>query len=86
MHRVSNFMEELADSVLEDLLARHKGDFSAQAIADIKALALNRLWPMYATTDSGRDYLKKVIEEDNIEKDVERELRAAIDIVRSNPR
>ena len=86
MNRVTNFMEELADNVLEDLLGAHKEDFSANAVADIKALALNRLWPMYATTDAGRDYLKKVIEEDNIEKDVLRELRAAIDIVRSNPR
>ena len=83
---MSNYMEELADDVLGDLLAKEKEDFSASAVADIKALALNRLWPMYTTTNAGRDYLKKVVEEDKIEKDVIRELRAAMEKVRSNPR
>ena len=86
MNRMSNFMEELAGEVLDELLAKKRENFSRAAIEDIKALALNRLWPMYTTTDSGRDYLKKVVEEDKIEKDVVRELRAAMDIVRSNPR
>ena len=86
MSRMTNFMEELAENVLDGLLAKDREDFSARAIQDIKALALNRLWPMYATTDAGKDYLKKVVEEDHIEKDVVRELRAAMDIVRSNPR
>ena len=86
MNRMSNFMEELAQDVLKDLLAKNKGGFSPSAIEDIKALALNRLWPMYTTTNAGRDYLKKIAEEDKIEKDVVRELRAAMDIVRSNPR
>ncbi len=86
-HRLSNYMEALADNVLEDLLPEYKGSrFSTDAIQDIKALALNRLWPMYATSASGIDFLKKIIQEDKIEKDVVRELRAAIDIVKSNPR
>ena len=85
-HRMNNFMEELADSVLGELLAKNRQSFSPTALADIKALALNRLWPMYTTTSAGKDYLKKVVEEDKIEKDVVRELRAAIDIVKSNPR
>jgi len=41
---------------------------------------------MYTTTSTGKDYLKKVVVEDKVEKDVIRELRVAIDIVRSNPR
>ena len=86
MNRLNNFMEELAGDVLDDLLAKKKENFSPSALQDIKALALNRLWPMYATTATGRTYLKKVVEEDNIEKDVARELRAAMDIVRSHPR
>ena len=86
MNRVSNFMEELADSVLVELLEKEKKNFSERALADVKALALNRLWPMYTTTDAGRDYLRKVVEEDKIEKDVQRELRAAMEVVRQNPR
>ena len=86
MNRLNNFMEELAEDVLDDLLTKKKENFSPSMLQDIKALALNRLWPMYATTATGRTYLKKVVEEDKIEKDVARELRAAMDIVRSNPR
>ena len=86
MNRMSNFMEELAESVLDEILAKKREDFSAKAVEDIKALALNRLWPMYTTTDAGRVYLRKVVQEENIERDVVRELRAAMDIVRANPR
>lgn len=86
MNRLNNLMEELAGQVLDDLLTKKKENFSLNALQDIKALALNRLWPMYATTETGRSYLKKVVQEDKIEKDVVRELRAAMDIVRSNPR
>ena len=86
-NRMTNYMEELADNVLGDLLPEYKSArFSDNAIQDIKALALNRLWPMYTTTDLGKNFLKKIIQEDKIEKDVIRELRAAIDIVKSNPR
>ena len=86
MNRLNNFMEELAEGVLDELLSKSREDFSPNAVQDIKALALNRLWPMYSTTDSGRDYLRKVVEADQIEKDVLREVRAAMDIVKSNPR
>ena len=79
-------MEELAQNVLDELLSKKRDEFSRKALEDIKALALNRLWPMYTTTDAGRDYLKKVVEEDKIEKDVQRELRAAMEVVRQNPR
>ena len=86
--RLNNYMEELAGDILEDLIPKYYKNtrFSDHAIQDIKALALNRLWPMYTTTNDGKDFLKKAIVEDKVEKDVVRELRAAIDIVRSNPR
>ena len=86
--RTANYMEELAADILDELLSHdYKGKrFSENAKEDIKALALNRLWPMYATTPTGRDFLKKVVEEDRVEQDIVRELRAAISIVRSNPR
>ncbi len=85
--QMSNYMEELAESMLAELLLDYKGrDFSGTAKRDIKALALNRLWPMYTTSSAGKDFLRKVVQEDRIEKDIVRELRAAISIVRSNPR
>lgn len=86
-NRLTNYMEELTGSILEDLLDEYRpARFSDTAIRDIKALALNRLWPMYTTSDSGKDFIKKVVVEDQVEKDVIRELRAAIDIVKAHPR
>ncbi len=80
-------MEELAGDILEDILSEDKRTrFSKNAIQDIKALALNRLWPMYMTTTTGKDFLKRVVVEDRIEDDIVRELRAAINIVRAHPR
>lgn len=85
--RLTNYMEELTGDILKEILPEYKAArFNDNAIQDIKALALNRLWPMYMTTTNGKEFLKKVVEEDQIEKDVVRELRAAIDIVKSNPR
>ncbi|MEI8345641.1 MAG: late competence development ComFB family protein, partial [Candidatus Omnitrophota bacterium] len=74
-------MEVLADDILVDLLTKHKDRLSDNAIQDVKALALNRLWPMYITSNSGKDFIKKIVVEDKIEKEVVRELRAAIDVV-----
>lgn len=85
-NRISNYMEELAGGMLDELLAKERRRFSDEAKQDIKALALNRLWPMYVTSDAGKDYAKKVVAEDKIESDVERELRAAMDIVKAHPR
>lgn len=88
-NRLTNFMEELASDMLDGLMTepeyRH-ARFSDTAKKDIKALALNRLWPMYTTTENGKDFLKKVVVEDKIEQDIVRELKAAIAIVRSHPR
>ena len=85
--RLMNYMEQLTGDLLSDLLPEYKKvRLSPNSIQDIKALALNRLWPMYVTTDSGKDFIKKIIVEDQIERDVVRELRAAIELVRSHPR
>ena len=46
MNRLTNYMEELADGVLDDIVTKHHENFSPNALQDIKALALNRLWPM----------------------------------------
>lgn len=85
-NRLTNYMEELTEDILGQLLLEYKVRFTPGAIQDIKALALNRLWPMYMTTSSGRDFLRKIVVDDKVEKDVVRELRAAIELVRSNPR
>ncbi len=83
---MTNYMESLTDQHLENLLSGYDEDFTPDLIQDIKALALNRLWPMYTTSSQGRNFVKKAVVEDKIETDVVRELRAAIERVRSNPR
>lgn len=84
---LTNYMEILTDNILDELLAEEKNNrLSKEAVQDVKALALNRLWPMYLTTETGKDFIKKIVVEDKIEQDVVRELRAALDIVRQNPR
>ena len=85
--RMVNLMEELTEDVLSDLISEQKMEnLSPAAIRDIKALALNRLWPMYTTCASGRNFLKKTVVEEHVEQDIERELKAAIALVRSKPR
>lgn len=84
---LTNYMEILTDNILDEILAEEKVNrLPKDAIKDVKALALNRLWPMYLTTETGKDFIKKIVVEDKIEQDVVRELRAALDIVRQNPR
>lgn|GEM_PF-654690 len=85
---LTNYMEILTDNILDEILAEEKVNnrLPKEAIRDVKALALNRLWPMYLTTETGKDFIKKIIVEDKIEQDVIRELRAALDIVRQHPR
>ncbi len=83
---LTNYMEELTGDILDGILAKERASFSHDAIADIKALALNRLWPMYVTSASGKDFVRKIVVEDKVEQDVVRELRAAMDIVKSHPR
>ncbi len=84
---LTNYMEILTDNLLDEILSKDRTSrLPKEALLDVKALALNRLWPMYLTTESGKNFIKKIIIEDKIEQDVMRELRAAIDIVRQNPR
>ena len=84
---LTNYMEILTDNILDEILAEEKVNrLPKEAVQDVKALALNRLWPMYLTTETGKDFIRKIVVEDKIEQDVIRELRAALDIVRQNPR
>ena len=85
-NRLTNYMEELTDELLPKILGEYKGrKFNPEMILDIKGLALNRLWPMYTTTERGRSFLRQDVQRDSIDKDVVRELRAAVEIVSTHP-
>ncbi len=87
-YHVVNYMEELVNITLRGLMSQmdkpERPDDRLQA--DIKALALNRLWPMYVTTEKGKRFVQKDIVTDKIDRDVTREIRAAIDLVARNPK
>ncbi len=87
-YHILNYMEELVNVTLRGLLSQMDEPErpNDRLQADIRALALNRLWPMYVTTDKGRRFVEKDIVTDKIDRDVTRELRAAIDLVGRNPR
>ena len=87
-YHIVNYMEELVDRTLKGLLKvlpRNKR-LPSRGETDIKALALNRLWPMYVTTEKGKKFVKHDVLTDKIDNDVTRELQAAIDIVTKRPR
>ena len=84
---VFNYMEELVDITLTGLVSQlpSKERPSVRQGVDIRALALNRLWPMYVTSDRGRKFVQKDVVTDKIDSDVTRELRAAMSIVAKYP-
>jgi hypothetical protein len=87
-YHIINYMEELVSMTLQGLISQmdktERPDGKLEA--DIKALALNRLWPMYVKTEKGKRFVQKDVVTDKIDRDVTRELRAAIDLVCKNPR
>lgn len=87
-YHIVNYMEELVNTTLKGLISQlSKTERPLQSRqTDIKALALNRLWPMYVTTEKGKRFVKRDVVTDKIDNDVTRELRAAIDLVSRNPK
>lgn len=86
-YHVVNYMEELVNITLKGLIAQlpDKRRPSGRQEVDVRALALNRLWPMYVTTEKGKKFVQRDVVTDKIDKDVTRELRAALDIVSKHP-
>ena len=62
---LTNYMEILTDNLLDEILSEQKNTrLTKKAVRDVKALALNRLWPMYLTTETGKDFIRKIVIED----------------------
>jgi len=87
-YHIINYMEELVSATLKGIISKmsKKEQPDNRMEADIKALALNRLWPMYTTTERGKKFVQKDIVTDKIDGDVKRELQAAMQLVCSHPR
>lgn len=86
-YHVVNYMEELVNITLKGLISQlpDKSRPSGKQEVDVRALALNRLWPMYVTTEKGKKFVQRDVVTDKIDRDVTRELRAALDIVSKHP-
>ena len=86
-YHVFNYMEELVNITLKGLISQlpDRQRPSGREAVDIRALALNRLWPMYVTTEKGKKFVQRDVVTDKIDRDVTRELRAALDIVSKHP-
>jgi len=84
---VFNYMEELVNITLKGLISQLPAGErpSDRETVDIRALALNRLWPMYVTTERGKKFVQRDVVTDKIDRDVTRELRAAMDVVAKRP-
>lgn len=85
---VKNYMEELVDQILMDLLQNNK-DYEnvcscASCINDIKAKALNNIKPFYVTGKKGEVYGEYFIREFQNNTNIVMEVAKAIECVNSN--
>jgi len=83
-----NYMEEVVDSTLDEILAHHADDICTceRCRLDVMALALNHLPPKYVVTDMGYIYTRVNELESQFKADITVAVTNAIKIIRKNPR
>ena len=82
-----NYMEEVVDRTIEEILAPREDICKCErCILDIKALALNHLPPKYVVTDMGYVYTKVNELENQFKADITVAVTNAMKIIRKNPR
>ncbi len=87
MLRIKNYMEDVVDHILPDVLKKYPELCNCkQCISDIKALALNNLPPKYVATPMGEVYTKINELSIQFEADAIRAIIDAIDKVNKSPR
>lgn len=84
---LKNYMEIVVEDVLPKVLKQHELKCDCEiCIADIKAIALNNLKPMYIASDKGIVYTKLNELNNQFNADTVRNLMDAIKLVEENPR
>lgn len=84
---LKNYMEIVVEDVLPKVLKQRELKCDCEiCIADIKAIALNNLKPMYIASDKGIVYTKLNELNNQFNADTVRNLMDAIKIVEENPR
>lgn len=83
---MKNYMEIIVDDILQDMLTQRELKCDCErCIADIKAITLNSLQPMYVVSDKGIVF--NMLSEMNIQfrADVIRQITIAIERVEKKP-
>lgn len=84
---LKNYMEVVVEHIMPDILGRYNNICKCElCVADIKAIALNNLKPMYIATEKGNIYAKVNELKTQFMTDTITELMRAIEIVTKNPR
>ena len=84
---LSNYMEEVVDRTMEEILARRDDICKCERCKlDIKALALNHLPPKYVVTARGYVYTKVNELENQFKADITVAVTNAVKVIRANPR
>lgn len=82
-----NYMEDAIDHLMPSVLDNYPDICKCEkCILDIKAIALNRLKPMYTVTDNGSIYLKINEMNNQFRIDIINEIMKAVEIVSKEPR
>lgn len=86
MVEIINYMETIAEEILEELLVDRQDICKCKKCKlDMLVWALNRLPPKYVVTDKGRLYTKLKEQEIQFHTDVIKELTKAIIQISKNP-
>lgn len=86
MKKIKNYMEDLVEQFLIDLIKDMDICKCEQCRADIEAIALNNLPTKYVVTDTGKTYSKTNILVHQFEVDIISEVTKAAEIVKRSPR
>ncbi len=69
MYTCINYSEEVVKNILNNLLVQYKNICKCdRCLADMTALALNKVKPRYVVTEEGMIYAKSLLEVDRQEK------------------
>ena len=85
MHMVKNYMEIIAEDLIEEVIRKTGICGCAICRSDILAIALNSLKPRYYTTDKGNAISKLMNWDQQICADVTAALNRAAIVVSKNP-
>lgn len=84
---IKNYMEDAVNHLLPSILNEYNDICKcSKCIEDIKAMALNKLKPLYSVTDKGTLYLKVDEMQQQFKTDVMQQIIKSIEVVSKNPK